>query len=159
PTEMGPLTEPGVVLGTVAYMSPEQARGEPLDVRSDVFSCGAVLYEMATGRQPFTGNTSAVIFEAILNRSPVPPLNLNPSLPDALTRIVNIALEKDRELRYQGAAERKSELKRLKRDSESAASGKIPAAAPPPAKNRWRTPVAIAAALGLVFAAVWTVSH
>ena len=153
------LTSPGSALGTVAYMSPEQARGEPLDARSDVFSCGAVLYEMATGRQPFTGNTSAVIFEAILNRAPVPPVKLNPSLPEELTRIVNIALEKDRDLRYQSAAELKSELRRLKRDSESAASGKTAAAAPPPPKNRWRTPIAIVAALALASATIWIVTH
>jgi TolB-like protein len=109
---------------------------------------------MATGRQPFTGNTSAVIFEAILNRAPVPPVQLNPALPEDLTRIVNRALEKDRDLRYQSAAELKSELKRLKRDSESAASGRTAAAAVAPARRpRWRTPAAIGAAAVLVLAA------
>jgi serine/threonine protein kinase len=98
-TEFGPLTQAGVVVGTVAYMSPEQARGEGLDARTDVFSCGAVLYEMATGRQPFSGGTTAVVFDAILNRAPASPVKLNPALPEELSRIVNTALEKDRELR------------------------------------------------------------
>jgi eukaryotic-like serine/threonine-protein kinase len=113
------LTSPGTTMGTMAYMSPEQARGDELDTRTDLFSFGAVLYEMATGRMAFTGKTTAIVHEAILNRAPVPVARLNPELPLKLEEVVNKALEKDRELRYQHASDLRTDLKRLKRETES----------------------------------------
>jgi serine/threonine protein kinase/tetratricopeptide (TPR) repeat protein len=132
------LTSPGVAMGTVAYMSPEQARGEELDARTDLFSSGAVLYEMATGKQAFSGTTTAVIHDAILNRAPTSPIHLNPELPPRLEEIINKALEKDREMRYQSASDLRTDLRRLKRDTDSgrtaSASGQAVEAPPRPQK-------------------------
>ena len=119
------LSTPGAAMGTLAYMSPEQARGKELDARTDIFSFGAVLYEMATGKQTFSAGTTAEIFDAILNRAPVAPVRLNPQVPLKLEDIINKALEKDRSLRYQHASEMRADLQRLKRDTESGRTGAV----------------------------------
>jgi Tol biopolymer transport system component/tRNA A-37 threonylcarbamoyl transferase component Bud32 len=153
------LTSPGTAVGTVAYMSPEQARGEELDVRSDLFAFGTVLYEMATGARPFDGKTTAVMFAAILEKDPLRPISLNGEIPPKLEEIITKSLEKDRDLRYQTAAELRGDLKRLKRDTQSGkiaveSSGRVPAASVTPTtpqKKRW-LPVAAIAAVALIVA-------
>jgi serine/threonine protein kinase len=145
------LTSPGSTLGTIAYMSPEQVRGKELDPRTDLFSFGSVLYEMATGALPFGADTSGLVFDAILNRAPVAPRRLNPQLPPRLEDVVTKCLEKDRDLRYQHASEVRTDLQRLKRDSESA---RLALTQPPVQPKRWSRWRVLAAACGVAVVAI-----
>jgi serine/threonine protein kinase len=151
------LTSPGVAIGTVAYMSPEQVRGKELDPRTDLFSFGAVLYEMCTGMLPFRGDTSGVIFDAILNRAPVAPVRLNPAVPLKLEEVINKALEKDREVRCQSAAELRADLKRLRRDTETGRTSTpvYPTLASGPRARKWQIGAVLAIVMVGCLAAGW----
>jgi serine/threonine protein kinase len=153
------LTSPGTAIGTIAYMSPEQARGEELDARTDLFSLGAVLYEMATARMAFQGNTAAVIHDAILNRAPVPVAQVNPELPPKLGEIIHKALEKDKKLRYQHASDIRTDLQRLKRDTDSGHAGvSVPTVTPAPVerkKSQWVYASAAIMAIALAASALF----
>ena len=157
------LTHLGTAIGTLAYMSPEQVRGEELDARTDSFSFGAVLYEMATGVEPFRGETSGVIAESILNRAPVIPVRLNPDVPPKLEEIITKALEKDKRLRYQNATDVRTDLQRLKRDSDSGRAGvSLAAVAPAPVgrkKSRWVYASAAILAIALAASALFVHSR
>jgi len=131
------LTGPGMTVGTIAYMSPEQARGQELDARTDLFSFGTVLYETATGKEPFSGNTSAVLFEALLSKSPLSAIRLNPEIPVELERIINKAMEKDREVRYQTASDMRADLRRLKRELDSTRSATGAVHELTPTRSKW----------------------
>ena len=150
------LTSPGSTLGTIAYMSPEQVRAKELDARSDLFSFGAVLYEMATGALPFHGETSGVIFKAILNAAPTSAIRLNADVPPKLEDIINKALEKDRNLRYQSAAELRADLKRLKRESESGKSvTTLPAATEKASVRKYWVTVVVVLFIAMAAAGIW----